>query len=255
MATKIIKKTIADEVFDRLSKKIISGEWPTNYRLPTEMEIADTYGVSRVSVRAAIQKLQMYGMVKTKAGEGTFVNEVSMHELFDQLFKINALPNDYIQMNQMKAGLEQAAVEFIISSGEAVPEAKLDELDALVSDLKNYRLAGDLENYLDSDMQFHREVVDLSQNALLIMIYDALANTIRKISALNVKLSSLDVTESAELLYVYHHMVAEAIRKADKELASRLFYKYSTDVMNSKRNVDMTLYDENGDLLEEPAGH
>ena len=74
---KITKDNVSDLVFYRLSQYIVSGEWSSGTKIPPEMELADQLGVSRASVRSAIQKLQAFGMVKTQAGEGTFVEHDS----------------------------------------------------------------------------------------------------------------------------------------------------------------------------------
>ena len=54
-------------------EKIDSGEWGPGYRLPTESELTAQYGVSRVTVRQALQLLADQGLVERKQGLGTFV--------------------------------------------------------------------------------------------------------------------------------------------------------------------------------------
>jgi GntR family transcriptional regulator, N-acetylglucosamine utilization regulator len=56
-----------------VSEKIESGEWGPGYRLPTESELTAQFGVSRVTVRQALQLLANQGLVERKQGLGTFV--------------------------------------------------------------------------------------------------------------------------------------------------------------------------------------
>jgi GntR family transcriptional regulator len=56
-----------------VSEKIESGEWSPGYRLPTEAELSREFGVSRITVRHAMQLLQNQGMLERKQGRGTFV--------------------------------------------------------------------------------------------------------------------------------------------------------------------------------------
>jgi GntR family transcriptional regulator len=56
-----------------LTEKIESGLWPPGYCLPPENALATEFGVSRATVRQALQHLQTQGMVERVKGLGTFV--------------------------------------------------------------------------------------------------------------------------------------------------------------------------------------
>lgn len=60
---------LADSLRDRLRQ----GEWAPGDRLPTEAQLTAEYGVSRSTVRAALQLLETQGHTKTRHGKGTFV--------------------------------------------------------------------------------------------------------------------------------------------------------------------------------------
>lgn len=49
------------------------GQLVTGEKLPSEMELMDIFGVSRITIRAAIDELQIIGLVKRSRGKGTFV--------------------------------------------------------------------------------------------------------------------------------------------------------------------------------------
>ena len=51
----IKKQNIGDMVFEQLRSAIASGEWQCGDKLPSESELCNTLGVSRVSVRSALQ--------------------------------------------------------------------------------------------------------------------------------------------------------------------------------------------------------
>ncbi len=56
-----------------LREQIISGAYRAGDRLPTEAEVVESYGVSRITVRQAFQSLEDEGMIRREAGRGTFV--------------------------------------------------------------------------------------------------------------------------------------------------------------------------------------
>ena len=59
---------------------IKSGEYPANTKLPTEAEFCNKYGVSRTTIRTALQQLTMEGYVYRVQGKGTFVAEKKVQQ-------------------------------------------------------------------------------------------------------------------------------------------------------------------------------
>ena len=71
--TKDSKKLLYREVYDKLYKKIISGEYEINSKLPSEPDLAKSLGVSRMTLRQALALLQDDGLVKNLRGKGNFI--------------------------------------------------------------------------------------------------------------------------------------------------------------------------------------
>ncbi len=69
----IKKVNIAEQVFEQLKNQILSGSWNVGDRLPSETVMAEQFGVSRSSVRAAIRSLADYGLVEVRLGSGSYV--------------------------------------------------------------------------------------------------------------------------------------------------------------------------------------
>lgn len=57
-----------------IKTKINTGEYTENKRIPTEPEFMQKYGVSRITVRKAIEELVIEGYLVKKQGKGTFIN-------------------------------------------------------------------------------------------------------------------------------------------------------------------------------------
>ena len=71
--TKTSKKLLYTSVYDKLYKMIIDGEYPLNSKLPSEPELAKSFGVSRMTLRQALALLQDDGLVKNIRGKGNFI--------------------------------------------------------------------------------------------------------------------------------------------------------------------------------------
>lgn len=63
------------QVADDITKDIKAGTLGAGWKLPTEIELAESYGVSRITVRRAIGDLAAKGMLNVVHGRGTFVAE------------------------------------------------------------------------------------------------------------------------------------------------------------------------------------
>lgn len=68
------------QLYTILKKKIESGEWQVNYKIPSEKELCRMYNVSRTSVRAAIGELVKEGYLSRIPGKGTFVLKRSIDD-------------------------------------------------------------------------------------------------------------------------------------------------------------------------------
>jgi DNA-binding GntR family transcriptional regulator len=65
---------IYTQIVNWISSKITTGAWPSNYKLPSEIELSDQLNVSRGSLRKAIGILIEKGLLTQVHGKGTFVS-------------------------------------------------------------------------------------------------------------------------------------------------------------------------------------
>lgn len=61
-----------------LRNQILSGEWPPGAKLPTEDRLARKYGVSRITVRKAKEKIIEEGLIRSIQGSGSYSTEPAM---------------------------------------------------------------------------------------------------------------------------------------------------------------------------------
>ena len=70
---KIRKMSAPDLVCNEMKDLIFQGIWEENKKIPSEGELAETFGVNRFTVRMALQKLNVLGVLDTRMGDGTYV--------------------------------------------------------------------------------------------------------------------------------------------------------------------------------------
>lgn len=62
-----------EQVADYIARDVDSGALAAGAKLPTEPELSEQYGVSRITVRRAVQELASRGVLRVRHGRGTFV--------------------------------------------------------------------------------------------------------------------------------------------------------------------------------------
>src|SRR6476659_5858750 len=69
----VARSSVVDAVSDRLRNEILAGRIAAGSRLPSERELSLALGVNRLTLRAALARLEAMGLVSTRHGSGTEV--------------------------------------------------------------------------------------------------------------------------------------------------------------------------------------
>ena len=80
----IKKISAADQVCDKIKQYVREGRWKIGERIPTERELAGLFGVNRLTVRLALQKLNNLGILETRTGSGTYVVEFNLYDYINE---------------------------------------------------------------------------------------------------------------------------------------------------------------------------
>ena len=81
--------TLYYQLKEKLAKKITNREWKPGEKIPSEAELCDAYGVSRITVRKAIEDLVRSGQLVKYQGKGTFVTNVSMEHMLSKFYSFS----------------------------------------------------------------------------------------------------------------------------------------------------------------------
>ena len=84
----IKKIRIHEEVFNQIRQLIKEGRFRARDQLPSERELAETFKVSRTSVREALRALEIQGLVVSRTGTGNFVADLPVECLIGPLARL-----------------------------------------------------------------------------------------------------------------------------------------------------------------------
>lgn len=127
MATTTRKQPLYDQLVDLLSDKIQNDMHPGD-ALPSERDLAETYGLSRTTVRLAMSELEELGLVTRKHGKGTFVSSVSRdttdlmgtYSFTDQMRSLGRVPHTEVLDFEVREASKFVAQNMDLRLGEAV---------------------------------------------------------------------------------------------------------------------------------------
>ena len=71
-----MKSALTDNVYSRIKNEINAGKWKEGEKIPSEKYLCETYSVSRTTIRAALQRLEAQGYIRTEQGSGTYVESI-----------------------------------------------------------------------------------------------------------------------------------------------------------------------------------
>jgi len=152
------KKTIAEEVSERIILAIASGEQKAGDRL-TEKGISDAMDISRVPVREALMQLESIGVLVPTGGRGLQVGSFSNSKAHE--------------LREIRLALEPIAFQRAIPLVRSDPR-KLETLDSTLDELSTLAGTDDGIRLADCDIRFHRGIMELSESELLLRTWSNL---------------------------------------------------------------------------------
>jgi len=201
---------LSDAVAASLERRILEGSLKPGDRLPPERELAVEMGVSRPSLREAIQKLASKGMVQSRQGGGTFITDRLEATFFDPWRDmLGAHPNLREDLLEFRRMLEGQAAEW---AAERATDADLTRLAQTYDALREAFDKDDLAKRSACDIAFHQAVCEAGHNALL----GHLSATMLRLLHDNIRLNLGElksVPGAGALLQSQHAALFEAIRE------------------------------------------
>jgi DNA-binding GntR family transcriptional regulator len=145
-----------DAAYEVMRQRILDNEWPPGF-VALEQALAHELGMSRTPVREALIRLAKDGLVDVVPRHGMRVLHVSADDMRDIYDMLTALEAKAAELAVRRAPSEQQLAPHVQASRDMERALEADELDG----------------WANADERFHRNLVMLSGNRLLI---DAVRN-------------------------------------------------------------------------------
>lgn len=180
-------------------------------RLPTEAQLAESFGVSRTVIREAVSSLKHEGLIDTRQGAGAFVSEITRRTL--------SIETSHLERQENLAYVFETRLTIEPTVATLAAERREDQhLDAMKLAVDHLSKASD--SGPEAELHFHRAMAHATGNPYYIGVCQALQPTI--LAA--IRLSRADVAQhSEELTAVWreHEAIFAAIRDGAPVLAKK----------------------------------
>lgn len=115
------------QIKEELKRKILVGEWKANSMIPTENQLCEQFGVSRITIRAAIEELQQEGYIQKIQGKGTFVRGGAIEQRLSKFYTFGdeLKKRGYKEVATMIEFLEVEADEDLADHLKIIPGEKV----------------------------------------------------------------------------------------------------------------------------------
>ncbi|MGM7698269.1 FadR/GntR family transcriptional regulator [Microbacterium sp. A84] len=205
---------VTDEAIEKIKAMIVSGALSPGDRLPPEKELAERLGLSRNSMREAVKALEVIRVLDVRRGDGTYVTSLEPHLLLEAISFV-------VDMHDDDSMLEIFAVRRMLESqatGLAATLGSRDAIDQLHQELDSVGAAVTIDELVEHDIRFHRDIVRMAGNTYL-------ASLIENLSSQTVRARvwrGLTEQGAVERTLSEHRAIAEAIAQHDPSLATSL---------------------------------
>lgn len=204
---------LADHAYAGIVEIIKNNGLDRGSRLPSEVQLAGQFGISRNIVREALVRLAADGITESRRGAGSYVRR-----------KPSDLLGSHMPMNELSTTLGTYEVRLVLESAAAKLAAlrrsaqQMDAieraLDGLLSALHSIGPAH------DEDWVLHRAIMLATSNSAFVSTFDHLHEEIDRILRAGVQITRSRPPEILEAMAGEHEMIVDAIRGRDPDAAA-----------------------------------
>ncbi len=229
------KVRIAEQIAVKLEEIISRNNMKPDERLPAERKLAEQLGVSRPSLREAIQMLISKGLLYSRQGGGTYVkNPLAVDNTDPMLTLFRENPEYRFDVLEIRHALEGNAAFYAALRATDDDKQRIRQHYEHMVNLHN---SGAPMEEARADAAFHLSIVEASHNLVLLHVMRGLFDLLQNSISHNLdKLYTLP--RVFKPLNMQHHTLMEAIVNGEAEAARIAAEQHLIFVENSIKDID-----------------
>jgi len=223
------KLNASEKVYKIIENKILNKEWTPGMKIDSENKLSKELGVSRMSVREAMEKLVALNVLTKKQGEGTFVNDLNPSIYLNGLIPMILLDKDnLIDILEFRKIIEVDSAKLCT---ERCDEEDIRVIEQYYEDMQNYKDIPD--KFYKADYNFHMAIAKGTKNSLII-----------KVNSIMTDLLMFHQKEIHQYLGPFggkkkNIKILDAIKTRDSELASLFMRRHIQRTLDDIKKMKM----------------
>lgn len=199
-------------VVDDLVRRVLAGEFDGR-ALPREQDLADSYEVSRLTLREAVHELTTGGVLRVERGRGTYANPVGRWTDVGHVARAAGdTPATSLHLLQARRLIEVGAVQL---ATDRLTEDDHTHLAADVERMSATHAVDDVDGFADADLEFHLRILRGTQNPFVPVLYTPIADHLR-----SARVETSRHPEVRVHAIAHHRQVLAALRDRDADAAA-----------------------------------
>lgn len=233
---------LTDQVVEKLLALVQSRGLRPGQRLPAERLLAEEMGVSRGSVREAIQQLASQGLLAARRGDGTYLQATPqadwLHDAVTPLAPLmDADPNYRLDIVETRQALETSTA--MLAAQRATAEDK-DRIRRAFEVMIGHQQSGHAEQAARADAQFHLAIAEAAHNLVLKQVMHGLFTVVlSSVTRNRADMFRASAPQTLRLLTAQHQAVMQAIVDGDPQHAREAMAEHLEHVRQTiQRDTD-----------------
>nr|WP_286198556.1 FadR/GntR family transcriptional regulator [Mesorhizobium sp. BR1-1-16] len=220
-----LKRTgLTDLLVARILGLVTTGNLKAGDQLPSERKLAETFEISRPTLREALRALAVLGVLEVRHGGGVFVSQLQASDLLAPLaFFLTLRGTEVGKLYEARRLIEGEIAALAAERGDPVT---LPELEASI--VAQETAKDDPERYREIDTAFHRRLAELADN-------DFLARAAQSLNVLGLEFRKI-ASETPDVITTSiedHRAIVAAIKGRDPAAARAAMILHMNHVLTS----------------------
>ncbi|WP_291010394.1 GntR family transcriptional regulator [Hydrogenophaga sp.] len=151
---------------ESLREKLRGGRWRSGERLPTERELAESFGVSRTTVRKALLGLKQQGWIAQTVGSGTFATDLVRMDKVLPGSPESSQHTSPAELMEARLAWEPAIIDLVVRNANAA------DFHRLLACCEEAEAATSLAAFEHWDGELHQAIADAAHNSFVSRVFD-----------------------------------------------------------------------------------
>jgi len=224
MSFKTVKRESTLEVIvQQIKNQIKEGILKPGEKLPSERKLSELLGVSRASVREAIQALAFSGYLEVIQGKGTYILEIATK--YDEIVNFFSGFSNYSLDYLMEARIMLEG-EFARLAALNASQEEIDIIERVFNEIANSK---DLNTFVVKDLKFHLTIAKATHNPIMNGLMKIIGEMLYKETQKIIEISKGTRENTIETV----RNLVQAIRQRNAEQAKELMSEHIRNIRAS----------------------